>query len=227
MDGMPAIPEECIVKAGADFLLVAPVPAPLRRAAAEYSAAQRATLNRVIGGPDVRREILGGRLRADRICLALVNGTIAGCISYRVDGAGSIWPDPSLYRTRFGPLGGTLRYLLTEATLRRGRRDELYIEGFKVDAAARGRGIGTALLEWVGAETVRLGKSGWRTEVSVAAEGAIRLYGSVGAKPVRTVSLGPVGALFNRPSFVVMRWDAPAGGRPPADPRTGQPVASR
>ncbi len=207
---LSAIPPECIVKAGADWMLVSPVPQPLWRAAAEYAATQRATLNKVLGKPEVRREVLGGRLRPDRICIAIVRGEIAGCISYRMDGEGSIWPDPSRYRARFGAVGGTARWLLTEATLRRGRPDELYLEGFKVDEKARGRGIGTALLHWLGGEVVRRGKRAWRTEASVNADAAMRVYQGVGAKPIKTVNLGPVGRVFDRASFVVLRWEAPS-----------------
>jgi len=207
---MAAVPQECIVKQGEDWMLVHPVPEALQKAAAEYSVSQRATLNRIIGLPEVRREVLGHRIRPDRICIALVKGEVAGCLSYRMDGAGSVWPEPKRFRQHFGPISGTVRWLLTEATLRRGRSDELYIEGFKVDSKARGRGIGTALLHWLGDEVVRNGKRAWRTEASANADAAIRVYQGVGAKSLRTVSLGPLGPVFDRDSFVVIRWEAPA-----------------
>ena len=204
------IPKDCIVSQGGDWMLVSPVPPSLQAAAARYSVAQRATLNRIVGRPETREAVLGHRLRPDRMCIALVGGTIAGLISYRMDGEGSVWPDPKRYRSHFGSVSGTARYLLTEATLRRGRPEELYLEGFKVDAIARGRGIGTALLNWLGDEVVRRGKACWRTEASVTADAAMRVYQSVGAKPIKTVSLGPLGPLFDRHKFVVLRWDAPA-----------------
>lgn len=211
MDAMTLdIPQSSIVKQGEDWMLVSPVPPSLMAAAARYNVAQRATLNRIVGKPEKREAVLGDRLRPDRICLALVNGEIAGLISYRMDGEGSVWPDPKRYRAHFGPLGGTMRYWLTEATLRRGRPEELYLEGFKVDAIARGRGIGTALLHWLNAETVRRGKVCWRTEASVTADAAMAVYKKVGAKPVKTISLGPLGHVFDRHTFVVLRWDAPA-----------------
>ena len=142
-----AIPGDCIVQQGGDWMLVSPVPEALVAEAAAYNVAQRATLNRIVGLPAVRADVLGHRMRADRICIALVaagdgRAEIVGLISYRMDGAGSVWPEPARYRRRFGPLGGTARWILTEATLRRGRPDELYLEGFKVDARARGRGSG-------------------------------------------------------------------------------------
>lgn len=207
---MAAVPPECIRRQGEDWMLVHPVPAFLEKAAAEYSVSQRATLNRIIGLPEVRREVIGHAIRPDRICIALVKGEVAGCLSYRMDGAGSVVPEPWRFRRHFGAVGGTARWLLTEATLRRGRPDELYIEGFKVDAKARGRGIGTALLHWLGDEVVRRGKRAWRTEASATADAAIRVYQSVGARPVKTVSLGPLGPLFDRHSFVVIRWEAPS-----------------
>ncbi|MBJ3777637.1 GNAT family N-acetyltransferase [Acuticoccus mangrovi] len=205
----PDIPPECIVKQGDDWMLVSPVPEHLAAEAAAYSVAQRATLNRIVGLPEVREKVLGNRLRPDRICVALVKGEIAGLISYRMDGEGSVWPDPSRYRDYFGSIGGTARYWLTEATLRRGRPDELYLEGFKVDPKARGRGIGTSLLHWLGSEVIRRGKRAWRTEASITADAAMRVYQSVGAKPVKTVSLGPLGHVFDRHKFVVLVWEAP------------------
>lgn len=200
------IPAECIVKQGGDWMLVSPVPPALQQAAARYSVAQRATLNRIVGLPKVRQEVLGNRVRADRICIALVGGEVAGLISYRMDGEGSVWPDAARYRAHFGALGGTLRYWLTQLTLMRGRADELYLEGFKVDAIARGRGIGTSLLHWLGDEVVRRKKAAWRTEASITADAAMRVYQSVGAKVVKTISIGPLGYLFDRPKFVVLRW---------------------
>jgi GNAT superfamily N-acetyltransferase len=207
----PAVPPECIVKQGEDWMLVSPVPEPLAKAAAEYSVTQRATLNRIVGLPEVRRDVLGHRIRPDRICIALVRGEVAGCISYRMDGKGSVWPEAARFRRRFGPVGGTARYLLTEATLRRGRPDELYLEGFKVETKARGRGIGTALLHWLGDEVVRQGKQAWRTEASITADAAMRVYQGVGAQAIKTVSLGPLGPLFDRHKFVVLRWEPAAG----------------
>ncbi|XWN31819.1 MAG: GNAT family N-acetyltransferase [Devosia sp.] len=202
-----AVPAECIVAQGGDWMLVSPVPDNLAVEAARYSVAQRATLNRVIGLPEVRQEVIGHRTRQDRICIALVNGEIAGCISYRMDGEGSVWPQWSRFRDHFGTANGTARYLLTLATLKRGRSDELYLEGFKVDPIARGRGIGTGLLRWLGNEVVRRNKKAWRTEASSTADAAMRVYQGVGAKPIKTISLGPIGSLFNRPKFVVLRWE--------------------
>lgn len=216
MTAMPAIPPRSIVSQGADWMLVSPVPPHLEPAAAAYSVAQRATLNRIVGRPEVRREVLGNRLRPDRICIALLDGEIVGLISYRMDGEGSVWPDSRRFRRHFGAVSGTMRYLLTEATLRRGRSDELYLEGFKVEGKARGRGIGTNLLNWLGSEVTRRGKRAWRTEASVTADAAMRVYQSVGARPVKTVSLGPLGHVFDRQAFVVLVWEATGGNPRPA-----------
>ncbi|MEM8662907.1 MAG: GNAT family N-acetyltransferase, partial [Pseudomonadota bacterium] len=136
-------------------------------------------------------------------------GEVAGLISYRMDGEGSVWPEAARYRDHFGALSGTFRYGLTLATLKRGRADELYLEGFKVDAIARGRGIGTSLLHWLGDEVVRRRKAAWRTEASSTADAAMRVYQSVGAKVVKTISLGPLGHVFDRHKIVVLRWAPP------------------
>ncbi|WP_162408988.1 GNAT family N-acetyltransferase [Acuticoccus sediminis] len=206
---MSTIPAECIVKQGDDWMLVAPIPDAIAEEVAAYSVAQRATMKHIVGSEEVRRKVVGNRMRQDRLCAAIVNGEIAGCISYRMDGEGSVWPEAKRFREHFGPVSGTFRYMLAEATLHRGHRDELYLEGFKVDPAARGRGIGTALLHWLGSEVVRRGKSRWRTEASVTAAPAMRVYQGVGAKPTKTVHLGPIGRIADRPSFVVLVWEPP------------------
>ncbi|WP_075219377.1 GNAT family N-acetyltransferase [Acuticoccus yangtzensis] len=206
---MSAIPAECIVKQGDDWMLVSPIPDFIAGEVAAYSAAQRATLKHIVGPEEMRRKVVGNRMRQDRLCVAIVKGEIAGCISYRMDGEGSVWPDPKRFREVFGPVGGTVRYLLAEATLRRGTPEELYLEGFKVDPAARGRGIGTSLLHWLGAEVVRRGKARWRTEASVTAAPAMRVYQGVGAKPTKTVNLGPIGRIADRPKFTVLVWEPP------------------
>ncbi|MEO1102189.1 MAG: bifunctional aminotransferase class I/II-fold pyridoxal phosphate-dependent enzyme/GNAT family N-acetyltransferase, partial [Pseudomonadota bacterium] len=149
-------------------------------------------------------------LEAVRAIFEAHPGQVAGLISYRMDGEGSVWPQASRYRDHFGAVGGTARYMLTQATLKRGRPDELYLEGFKVDPIARGRGIGTSLLHWLGDEVVRRGKNAWRTEASITADAAMRVYQSVGAKVVKTISLGPLGHVFDRHKMVVLRWAPPA-----------------
>lgn len=204
-----AIPDDCIVKEGEDWMLISPVPPAILRAAAEYAVSTRATLNHIVGLPEVRRTVLGHRLRGDRICVAVVKGEVAGCLSYRMDGQGSVWPEAKQFRQHFGAASGTVRYALTQASLMRGRPDDLYIEGFRVDEKARGRGIGGALLDWLGAEVVRRGKAAWRTEASAGADAAIHVYQKAGARIVKTIKLGPVGKLFDRPAFVVLRWEPP------------------
>ncbi|MEM8552358.1 MAG: GNAT family N-acetyltransferase [Pseudomonadota bacterium] len=201
-----ALPPSCIVNQGEDWVLVSPIPDEIAEPVARYAVAQRATLNRIVGKPEVRQELLGNRLRADRICACIVQGQVGGILSYRMDGAGATWPDPKRYRQHFGPLGGTVRYWLTQASLQRGQPDELYIEGFKVDPIARGRGIGKALLGWLGDEVVRRGKVAWRTEASSTADAAVYVYQSVGAKIVKTMSLGPAGYVFDRHKITVLRW---------------------
>lgn len=206
---MTSIAPECIFRKGEDWMLVSPIPDHIAKEVAAYSAAQRATLKHIVGPEEKRRQVVGQRMRQDRLCAAIVNGEICGCISYRMDGEGSVWPDAKRFRDEFGALSGTVRYLLTEATLRRGHPDELYLEGFKVDPGARGRGIGTSLLHWLGSEVVRRGKKRWRTEASVSAAPAMRVYQGVGAKPTKTVNLGIIGRIADRPKFVVLEWYPP------------------
>ncbi|MEM8841229.1 MAG: GNAT family N-acetyltransferase [Pseudomonadota bacterium] len=188
-----------------DWRLLHPVPPDWEARAGAYSARRRATLKHAVGAADLREAMLATPLRRDRICVAVRGGEVVGCLSYRMDGRGAHAPSPARFRARFGPVAGSLRYLATEATLRRGRSRDLYVEGFAVSPAMRGHGIGTALLEWLGSEVVRHGKQGWRAEVVAGRQAPIRAYERAGAVALRTIALGPAGALVGASRMVLYR----------------------
>ena len=206
---MIPIPENCIWRRGEDWILMHPIAPGWETAVGAYSVRRRKSLDRIVGDPDQREALLASPIRGDRICAVVMAGEVVGCLSYRMDGRGSVCPQFAKYRARYGLAAGTLRYLLTQLTLYRGRSRDLYIEGYAVAPETRGRGLGKALLEWLSAEVIRQGKSGWRTEMPEGHDQAARAYERFGAKIVRRVWLGPFGRLTGSPRMTLWRWTAP------------------
>lgn len=206
-----SIPRECILREDArGWVLVNPIPpGPFSDLVRLYAPSRRHSLHKVIGDPFERSAVLGTRYRPDRICVAVVDGEIAGFLSYRMDGKGSVWPEWRAFRARYGLVSGAVRYLLTDLSLRRGRAADLYVEGFVVLKPARGKGIGRALLDWLSAEVERHGKQGWRTEMPEGNENARRLYEGYGARAVRVVDTGPFGLVYHTRRSVLYRWTPP------------------
>jgi ribosomal protein S18 acetylase RimI-like enzyme len=206
-----AIPETCIVRRDPrGWILVNPIPpGPFSDLVRVYAPSRRHSLHKIIGDPFERAEVLGTRYRPERICVAVKDGELAGLLSYRMDGKGSVWPDWHVFRRRFGLVSGTVRFLLTEASLRRNGPDDLLIESYVVLPAARGQGIGRALLDWLSAEVVSKGKKGWRTEMPAQNENARIMYERYGARAAKVINLGPIGHLFHATRVTLYRWEPP------------------
>ncbi len=204
------VPEENVFMRGDGWMLVHPVPEGLlAKRIGAFAARRRKSLDRIIGDGDRRARVIGHPIRGDRICGVLLNGRVAGYLSYRRDGAGATIADAARFRAEFGVIFGSLRWLATEITLHRGRSDDLYIEGFAVLPQTRGLGIGRALLEWLSSEVRAHGKAGWRTEMPAGHEQARRAYERFGAIATRAVWTGPFAPLLNVRQLTLYRWTPP------------------
>lgn len=189
-----------------DWRLLHPVPPEWEVRVGAFSARRRVSLKRAVGDAEIREELLGTPIRGDRICAVIRGDRVIGCLSYRLDGQGAVWPRWSRFCDRFGWLSGTLRYLAVQATLYRGRSRDLYIEGFAVSAEARGLGIGRALLDWLSTEVRRRGKDAWRTEMPESHAEAARAYERFGARRQRAIPLGPAAWLVGSRRMILYRW---------------------
>ncbi|MEM0944781.1 MAG: GNAT family N-acetyltransferase [Pseudomonadota bacterium] len=189
-----------------DWELLHPVPEAWQGAVGRYAASTRRSLQFIVGDEETRAALLGAPIRPDRIAAIIRGGEVVGFLSYRMEGAGALCPQVARYRARFGHVSGTLRWLLTQATLVRGRAEDLYIEGFAVDPAARGLGLGQVLLGWLGQEVIRRGKAGWRTEMPADQPAAARTYEKAGAVCLKTLDFGPAGRLIGWRRARLYRW---------------------
>ncbi|MEM1275801.1 MAG: GNAT family N-acetyltransferase [Pseudomonadota bacterium] len=204
--GTLPIPEHLIKDRGPDWILVSPIPPELSHAVGAFSARRRVSLRHIIGDRDQREKMLARPIRPDRIAAILIEGEVIGCLSYRVDGKGSIAPQIKRFWREYGFMSGSLRWIGTDLTLRRGRRGEIYIEGFAVASEARGQRLGSALLNWVSGEVRRLGKTAWRAEMPDGHHEAARAYERSGATRTRIVPLGPFGPLIGSKAMTLYRW---------------------
>ncbi|MEM8791181.1 MAG: GNAT family N-acetyltransferase [Pseudomonadota bacterium] len=203
------VPEQLIRDRGEDWILVHPIPPELEAEVGAFSARRRISLRRIIGDRDQREKMLSSPIRPDRIAAILIDGRVIGCLSYRVDGKGSIMPRIRSFWREYGLVSGTSRWIGTELTLRRGRPDELYVEGFAVASEARGMRLGSALLKWLSGEVIRLGKSAWRTEMPDGHHEAARAYERSGARRERIVPMGPFAAIIGSKAMTLYRWTPP------------------
>ncbi|MEM7505161.1 MAG: GNAT family N-acetyltransferase [Pseudomonadota bacterium] len=209
MTHLPDISPANIWREGDGWMLVHPIPPGWEAAVGDYSVRRRKSLSKIVGDEDARADLLATPMRVDRICAVVMEGQVVGCLSYRMDGAGSVQPIWARYRETYGAISGSIRYFLTQLTLYRGRPQDLYIEGYAVAPETRGKGLGKALLEWLSAEVIRHGKSGWRTEMPQGHEAAARAYERFGAREQRKIWLGPLVWLLGSRVITLYRWTPP------------------
>lgn len=127
-------------------------------------------------------------------CLVAMRGSaVVGVAGYALDSR-RLMPTPgawALLRAR-GPAG--LAGWAAARLLNRPERPEvLLMDGIAVDAASRGRGIGTELLRAVRDLAARSGRPWLRLDVLDGNPGALRLYLRLGFAPVRVLRLGALG----------------------------------
>jgi ribosomal protein S18 acetylase RimI-like enzyme len=92
--------------------------------------------------------------------------------------------------------------------------DEAYVEELAVDASARRRGAGRALLTWCADEAARSGRRRLTLWVGAANDPAIHLYRAEGFVPVRRRRSLAGRLLFRMPTAILMERTLPSAGPP-------------
>ena len=107
----------------------------------------------------------------------------------------------------YGIIGATWRALLLAALEQDTENERFLMDGLFVAPQARGKGIGTALLDAICDEAHKRGYSHVRLDVIDTNPRAKALYQQVGFKPLKTTSIGPLRHIFGFHSTTTMVRD--------------------
>jgi ribosomal protein S18 acetylase RimI-like enzyme len=174
------------------------LPDGLRDAAARlYWQAFGPKLGRVLG-PEARAlAFLDRTIRADHcLCAVTPDGGLLGLAGFKTPQgafAGGGFPDLAAV---YGPAGAAWRASVLWALSREVDNDRFLMDGLCVDPAARGAGVGTALIEALCAEGRARHYTALRLDVIDTNLRARALYERLGFTATRTVPMGPLGLIF-------------------------------
>jgi ribosomal protein S18 acetylase RimI-like enzyme len=180
------------------------LPEDLRgQAAALYWQAFGAKLGRVMG-PDARAlRYLERVIRTDHVIVALEDGALLGLVGFKTPqaafaggGLNDMW---AVYGLGAFWRAGVLRLLEREVDNAR-----FLMDGLCVDEAARGRGVGTALLDAIADEARARGYGAVRLDVIDTNPRARALYERQGFVAVKTAGLGVLRHVFGFDSATTM-----------------------
>ncbi|MGG7567132.1 GNAT family N-acetyltransferase [Rhodovulum sp. DZ06] len=195
----PAAAPAGIFSAMDGFAITAPLPERFREdAAALYLSAFEGKLGPLLGRGGRARAFLADCIRpANGIAALSRDGTVLLGVAGIQDRRGGFIGGgmPELIR-HYGALGGPVRGFALTALEREARAGALQMDGLCVAEAARGQGVGGALLHAVAAEARARGLRQVRLDVIDANKRAAALYRRHGYEDVGRTELGPLRHLF-------------------------------
>ncbi|MER7762805.1 GNAT family N-acetyltransferase [Streptomyces sp. NPDC097619] len=156
------------------------------RVAALYWEAFGRKLGGALGPAPRGRAFLAAHMHRDRAVTALVDGRVVGVAGFKIGGRGLSSARTADVLRAYGPLRGLVRLPLLALLERRTAPRRLDLDGLAVDPALRGRGIGTRLLDEVGALAAEHGCDHVRLDVIDGNPRARALYAREGFTVVRT-----------------------------------------
>lgn len=173
-------------------------PEDQRSAAARlYWAAFEAKLTRVLGPTPKALRFFEATLNPEHALSAVAaDGDLLGVAGFKTASGAFVDADFSDLRAVFGLLGGVWRagtLVLLERPVKDG---VLLMDGVCVDEAARGLGVGTALLAAIKDEARARGCSSVRLDVIETNTRARALYERIGFVAHETYGIGPLRAVF-------------------------------
>lgn len=179
-----------------DVLIKYTVPASLvSEASVLYCQAFIDKLAPFLGAGDRAASFLAASLVPERAFVALRNGALLGIAGFKLDGRGLFAPTLAQFRQEYG-VSGLLRLAGLAMVERREHPDILLMDGIAVAEDARGMGIGTRLLQAVGALARTHRKQSVRLDVIDTNTGARRLYERFGFRAQETTGVGVFRLLF-------------------------------
>lgn len=178
-------------------------PALRDQAAILYWQAFGAKLGRVMG-PEARAlRLLARIIRNDHAIVAVVGGRLVGLVGYKSPrGAFASGTFADLWAV-YG-MGGLWRVAVLRLLVRDVDNERFLLDGLCVDPAARGQGVGTALLEAVAVEARKRGYTAVRLDVVDTNPRARALYERQGFSVTRTAQMGLLRHVFGFDSSTTM-----------------------
>jgi len=144
------------------------------------------------------------------ICAVSEDGVLLGVAGFKTSKGALVGGDFSDLRAVYGALGASWRALLLHVLERDVENTRFLMDGIFVAPAARGRGVGTALLDAICAEARTRGYSEVRLDVIDSNPRARALYERCGFVAGKTSDLGPLRHVFGfRTATMMVRSSAP------------------
>jgi ribosomal protein S18 acetylase RimI-like enzyme len=163
----------------------------LADAAALYWQAFGGKLGHVMGPPDKALRFLARVIRRDHAFVALDgSGALIGMAGYKTPAGNFAGGGPDDLRVIYGALGMAWRMPLLWALGHEADNDRFLLDGICVVAAARGQGIGSALMESVCSEGAARGYAHIRLDVIESNWRAKALYERLGFAVEKTDDIG-------------------------------------
>ena len=180
-------------------------PADLDLAAKLYWQAFGKKLGRVMGPSSKALAFIERVMRPDHaICAHDADGRLLGVAGFKTMDGALVGGDLSDLRAIYGTFGGTWRGLVMSILERDTENARFLMDGIFVTAEARGKGVGTALLNAVTAEAKTRGYREVRLDVIDSNPRARALYERQGFVAVKSTSIWPLHRLFGFRSATTM-----------------------
>lgn len=148
----------------------------------------------ILGPEKKAREMLNLMMDRKNVFTAVEDGTVIGILGYMKKNDAFLKTLPQDFFRIYGFLPGMLRLIGFSLFGYSAKEDELYIEYLAVSASARGRGIGTKLIEAAKAYAIEKGFRVLSLEVVDTNPGARKLYTRLGFHKKYAYGIWP----FNR-----------------------------
>lgn len=190
-------------------------PAHIPEAAHLYWQAFGAKLGRVLGPPDKALAFLHRVLDSDHALSAVDHdGALLGVVGFKTSQGALVGGSFADLRAIYGTFGAAWRAALLHLLERDIENRRFVMDGLFVAPQARGRGVGTALLDAISAEAARRGYDSVRLDVIDSNPRARALYERRGFTPLQTNHMGPLRHIFGFAAATAMERPVLPGSVP-------------
>lgn len=169
--------------------IVLGLPHALRRdAAVIYYSAFQQKLSNILGTAEHAVNVIAADCNPQHAFVALVDGRVCGLCGLQYGGNEFVHFRAATLMGEYGRVRGLVKLLLLLPLSSSAEPDEFHVESLAVDAAWRGRGVGTQLLHAVFAFARRNGFNQVSLDVVDTNPRAFQLYERLGFVPVRVTA---------------------------------------